>query len=181
MAKIAIDLLPLEFKAEEIKGAKFLKVQTIGVLIILLMIFLSSLTVALRILQNQSLSRIQTNLTNTEQKINGLKTVQASLLLLKNRLTTINQYLGTPSQQSQMYKLITSLLPASVYISSISVNRAGEVLVSAVVPDSTSLDNLVGNLISQDSNQDKISKVSLESISRGKDGIFRISLKIKPK
>lgn len=178
--KVAINLLPIEFRAEAIKTAKFYKIQTVGVAIILLMTFLASLTVALRILQSQNISQIQAKLTKSEAKISDLKNTQASLFLLKSKLTTINQYLGISSNQTQTYKLITKLLPPSISINSISVDKSGEVLVLALAPDGNSVDNLITNLTSKEINEDKISQVSLESINRGKDGIYRLSLKIKP-
>lgn len=181
MEKITIDLLPEEFHAEELKGAKFYKVQTIGVSIILMMIFLTSLTIALRILQSVEISKIKVSLTQAEQKISDLKTNQASLILLKDRLTTINKFLGVPSKQTEMYNLITKLLPPAVSISSISVDRSGDVLILGTALDGESVDKLVNGLISSDSKQNNISQVSIDSLSRGKDGIYRISLKVKPK
>ena len=181
MPRIAINLLPIEFRVQELKRAKFYKIQAFGVVTILLVVFLSSLTIALRILQSQNISQIQNKLTQSEQRIADLKSIQGSLFLLKNRLTVINQYLEIPSKQVQMYKLIAELLPATVSVGSIFVDKGGEILILAVVPDSVSLDHLITNLISKESNQDKISKVSLENISRGKDGIYRLSLKVKPK
>lgn len=181
MAKVSIDLLPLEFRAEDLKRAKFYKIQTIGVSIILVMIFLSSLTIALRILQSQRNKQIQARVSQSEERISGLKNTQASLILLKNRLTTINQYLGTPSKQSEMYRLIDKLLPQSVSISSIAVDKSGEVLILAVASDGASLDRLVESLTSKQTNQDKIKEVSFETINRGKDGIYRLTFKVKPK
>lgn len=181
MTKISINLLPAEFKIEQIKRAKFYKIQTVGVAVILLLVFLSSLTVALRILQAQQISRSQVKLSQTEQKISDLKDTQASLLLLKNRLAAINQYLGSSSKQAQMFNLINGLLPISVSVSSIAVDKDGGVLVLAITRDSNSLDETIGNLISQEKNQDKISQVSVESLGRGKDGIYRLSFKIKSK
>ena len=54
MAKVTINLLPLEFREQDLNNAKFYKVQIIGVAVVLLIIFLSSLTVALRILQSKT-------------------------------------------------------------------------------------------------------------------------------
>lgn len=179
--KIAINLLPAEMAVQRIKAAKFYKIQTVGVAVILIMIFLASLTIALRILQSHTISQIQDNLTKSQQKISDLKNTQASLFLLKNRLNAIDQYLGVPSVQSEMYKIISQLIPSSVSINSISINKGGEVLVLALIPDGNSLDELVTNLTLKENNQDKISQVSLENINRGKDGIYRLSLKIKPK
>lgn len=181
MQRISIDLLPLEFREKDLKNARFLKIQTIGLTAVLITIFLASLTVALAILQSQQISQIQQKLTQNEQKISDLKTTQASLLLLKNRLTAINQYLGTPSKQAQMYKLINDLLPSSVSVSSLSVDKSGEVLVLAAASNSVALDNLINSLTSPETNQDKIQKVNIENLSRGRDGIYRISFKVKPK
>lgn len=181
MAKITINLLPLEFREQDLKNAKFYKVQIIGIAIVLLMIFLSSLTVALRILQGQTISQIQSQLSQSEQRISNLKNTQASLLLLKSRLATINQYLGTPSLQTQNYKIINKLFPPSISISSISIGNGGEILILANAPDGSSVDSLITNLTSKDNNEDKISQISLENINRGKDGIYRLSLKVKTK
>ena len=181
MAKIAINLLPLEFRAQELKAAKFYKIQTIGIATILLMIFLASLTVVLRILQSQNISQIQNQLTLSEDRISGFKNTQGSLFLLKNRLTTINQYLGTPSNQSQMYTIVTSLMPPAVSINTISVDKSGEVLLLASASDGSSVDDLIANLSFKENNEGKISQIFLETVSRGRDGIYRLSLKIKPR
>ena len=181
MAKITINLLPLEFREQDLKNAKFYKIQFAGVITILIMIFLASLTVALRILQSQSISQIQNQLSQSEQRISSLKSTQAYLFLIKGRLTTINQYLGSPSLQSQNYKIINKLLPPSVSVSSMSIDRGGEISISAYAPDGNSVDSLITNLVSKEINEDKITKVSLENINRGKDGIYRLSLRIRTK
>lgn len=179
--KIAINLLPIEFRAQQIRAVNFYKIQIVGVVAILVMFFLSSIVVTFRILQNQNILHIQKRVTAHEQKISDLKNAQGAMLLLKNRLTTINQYLGTASKQTQIYQLITTLLPASFSVSSISVSKEGEVIILGIVSDSVALDSVINNLTSQSSNQDKISQVLVESIGRGRDGIYRLSLKIKPK
>ncbi len=179
--KLAINLLPIEFRQQDIKNAKFYKVQTIGVIVILLMIFSASAVVALRIFQSKNITQIQSKLSQSEQKISSLKTTESSLFLLKNRLTTIGQYLDNPSAQSEIYKLIIKLLPPAVSVSSISVSKSSEVLILATAADGDSLDRLINNLISKDSNQDKINQISLESLNRGKDGTYRVSIKIKAK
>lgn len=180
MAKIAINLLPEEFRAEDLKNAQFYKAQAWGVAIILFMVFLSSLTVALRVIQNQNITQIQTKLARAEEKISGLKNTQASLYILKNRLATINQYLEIPSSNSQLYKIITKLLPPQVLLNSLSVTSSSEVLLLVTTVDGTSIDRLVTNLTTRESNEGKISQVAIENINRGRDGIYRVNLKIKP-
>jgi len=175
---ISINLLPPEFLAQELKSAKFYKIQAIGVGIILIMIFLASMSVALRILQSATLSKIQIKLSDAEKKVLALSNRQASLVLLKNRLSTISQNMEEASKQSSMYSLLDKLIPQGVSITSLSIDKAGNAIVSALVPTSDTLDNMISALTSNESNQDKISQVSIESLSRGRDGIFRISLKI---
>lgn len=178
--KIAINLLPIEFTQAEVKRSKFIKIQTLGIGVILLMVFLSSLSVALRILQSQSIKNIQTQVSATEQKISDLKDRQTSLLLIKNRLTVINQYLGNSSKQTAMFILLDKLLSPSILINSTAVGRSGEVSILALVPDSLTLDNMISNLTDKTQNEGQISQVSIDSISRGKDGVYRVSLNIKP-
>lgn len=178
MAKITINLLPDEFRLEEVKRAKFVKMQALGVVVILIMIFLSSLTVALSILQSRNLSQFQSKVSGAEQRISKSKDTQAQLLLLQNRLTVIREYFGTQSEQVQMYKLLESLLPASISINSIAIDKGGGALILAIAPDGNSVDQLFTNLLSEDSSGGKISKVNIESLSRGRDGIYRISFKV---
>ena len=178
---LTIDLLPPEYKSTQLKKAKFFKVQSIGIAIVMLTAFIASAIVALRILQTQQTLQAQEHLSETEQKVTELKTTQGYLVLLKNRLSTISQYLGVPSKQAQMYGLINKLLPPTVAINTISIDKNGEVLILATSTDSDSLDNFIGDFLSKETNEDKIKEVSLESLNRGKDGIYRLSFKIKPK
>ena len=55
METISINLLPKEFTAEEIKQGKFYKIQAVGISVILLMVFLSVLTISLRIFQSSKI------------------------------------------------------------------------------------------------------------------------------
>ncbi len=178
--KIAINLLPIEFTQAEVKRARFIKIQTIGVLVILVMVFLSSLSVALRILQSQSIKGIQTQVSASEQKISDLKDKQVSLLLIKNRLAVINQYLGNSSKQVAMLILLDKLLPPAISINSTIIDKSGEISILALIPDSLMLDNMINNLTDKTQNEGRIREISLDSISRGKDGVYRVSLKIKP-
>lgn len=179
--KISINLLPPEIITAELKKAKFYKIQFIGITIILTLIFLTSLTSALQILQSRNLSIVQAKLNQSEQRVLELKGTQASLVLLKDRLNVINKYLGVPSQQSAIYRLVDKLTPTSVSISSFTIDKTGGVTFLALVPDRETLNILLSNLTNKDNNEDKISQVSVESLNRGRDGLYRINLKIKPK
>ncbi|MBI4038617.1 hypothetical protein HY384_01520 [Candidatus Daviesbacteria bacterium] len=181
MVKISINLLPKEFALEEIKKARFYKIQAAGVAIILIMIFLASLTMALRILQSQNITRVQARLSAAEQQVNNLKDTQASLLLLKNRLSLIDQVLNSPSKEVLMYKLMDKLIPAQVIVNSVTIGKAGEVKFTAVVPDGQVLENLLVNLTTNEKNDNKIAQVSIETLNRSRGGLYRVNIKVKPK
>lgn len=179
MAKISINLLPPEIMAQELKKVKFYRIQFAGIAIVLLMVFLTSLTLALRVLQSQSLVIVQRTLAQEEQKILDLKDTQASLLLLKNRLNVIDQYYGKSSKQSSMYKLLDKLIPVSILINAITIDKNGGVVLLITAPDALILDNLISNLTSEETNEGRISQVSIETLNRGRDGYYRVSFKIK--
>lgn len=181
MAKISINLLPPEIIVEQIKRAKFYKIQFVGVVIVLVMVFLASLTVALRILQSQNIVLAQAQLDEAEQKVSNLKSTQASLFILKNRLAVVSKYLGVPSKQSSMYKLVDKLISSAAAINSITIDKDGNAVMLLSVSDSLILDDLINNLSQKESNEDKIDQISIDSLNRGRDGLYRLSLKIKAK
>lgn len=181
MAKISINLLPPEITTQELKKANFYKIQFAGIVVILVMVFLASLTAALRILQSRNITEVQAKLDQTKQRIVDLKGTQASLTVLKSRLTVINQYLGISSKQTSLYRLVDRLIPSSVAVNVVTIDKSGEAVLVAVVPDSLSMDNLIHNLTTKEKNDGKISQVSIESLNRGRDGLYRISFKIRPK
>lgn len=179
MSKITINLLPPEVTAQEKKKAKFYKVQTAGIAVTLTMVFLTSLIIALRILQSRNIAMAQADLNQAQERISGLKSAQASLFLLKDRLAVINQYWGVSSKQSAMYSLIDKLIPPSVVINTITIDKSGEAIFSALAPDSDTLDVLIMNLTTKENNEGKISQVSIDSLNRGRDGLYRVSFKVK--
>lgn len=181
MSKISINLLPIEYATEEIKKANFYKIQLIGVAAVVAVTFFASLTVALGVLQSKNIKEAEARLGESEEKVLQLKDRQASLFVIKNRLATINQYFGIPSRQVAVYSMLNQLLPSGFSVNSFAVDRSGEAIVVGVASDGESVDNLIVGLISNKEVSDKISQVSIENLNRGRDGFYRISLKIKTK
>lgn len=177
--KISINLLPVEVLTKQLSKAKYNKVQAIGIIVIMTMVFLSLATIALRIVQNKSIVDISTKVAAAQQQVSSLKNTQATLLLLKNRLQTISLYWGVPSGQTALYQLINELVPSSVVIDSIGIDKSGEVTFLALAPDSNSLEALMENLTSKEASEGKISQISIDSLSRGRDSFFRISFKVQ--
>ncbi|MBI2334600.1 hypothetical protein HYU96_02250 [Candidatus Daviesbacteria bacterium] len=179
MAKISINLLPQEYLSNEIKQAKFHKVQLLSSAAIVLVAFLATIAVGIRYLQSQNIRAVEAKIVEGEEKVIELAGRQTSLFLIKNRLSTINQYLGITSKQVSTYALLERLLPSRIGISALTVDRSGDAQLVAVVPDILTLDDLISDLTSDSSG--KISRVSVESLNRGREDTYRISLKIQTK
>lgn len=178
MAYISINLLPVEFREEELKRTKFYRIQAIGISVILVTFFFASLTVALRILQSQNVVSAQGLVSQRQQTVEGYKSVQASLLLIENRLKAVGRFVGIPSKQNLTYQELTKTLPSNVSFSSLGVDREGNATMVASVPDLVTLDSLLTGFISAEG---KFSEVSVDSLSRARDGVYKVSLKLTPK
>ncbi|MBI2017864.1 hypothetical protein HYS92_02330 [Candidatus Daviesbacteria bacterium] len=179
MAYISINLLPIEFREEQLKASRFYRIQAIGISIILLTVFFASLTVALKILQSQAVASAQSLVSQRQRAVEDFKTIQASLLLLENRLKTVSQFAGVPSKQNSTYQDLTKVIPPAASISSLSIDKEGNALIVAAVSDLNTLDIMFTNMI--DEEMGRFSEVSIESLSRARDGVFKVSLKLKPK
>ncbi len=181
MEKIKINLLPIEFTKLQVEQLKFKKVQLGGAVVILALVFLSISVIGLRFLQSKDISKLQNQLKQTEDEVKGLQNHEVSLTVLKDRLNIITALTTLPSKQRSIYSLISSITPPSISVNSMTVDKNANVILSIVSPDSTSFADYLQNLTSSDKNEDQILQVVVDSISRNKDGSFRVSLKVRPK
>lgn len=178
MQKISINLLPIEFRIIQEREKQFYKIQAISIIVLLLFIFLASTTVALGFLQSQDVKKAQVNLTSAENTVSSLKGKESSLLVLKNRISSISEVQKEPSKQRVMYELVDSLIPADVSINSFAVDKTGDVLISGFFLDILSFDNFVQDLVNPEKNQGKIKEVDVDSLSRARNGQYRMNLKV---
>lgn len=179
--KFSINLLPAQYTGLQKDYVKFLRVQTVSIGIILFLIFLASLTVALGVFQNSKIKSAQAALDNFTSRVSSFKPQEASLALLKNRLSAIDQITSLPSKQRSLYNLVTQLTPSAVTISGVSIDSSGSMLLTILSPDYLSIDSLLTALMSTSRNENKIAQVLVENLSRSRDGIYRGSLKIVTK
>lgn len=178
MAKLSINLLPAEYANIYSSNVRFQKIQRIGIGILILLIFLSSLTFALSLLQNSNILQANTNLQAAENAVSQFKFQEESLVLLKDRLNNLQRISSTPSRSNIMYNLINILMPVSLTPTLIVTDTFGNISLTVVTINSTDVDNFILTLINPQKNQGLVSKVDIESLSRGKDGVYRVNLKI---
>ncbi len=179
MEKITINLLPPEVNLAQKQGQKFYKIRVLSIAVMVILTFLSSTVFALRILQSQNLTLAREKFEQAQGKVSELKDQEAKLQVLKSRVTNIRQIKSNPSKQSQLFNLISAIIPPSIIVNSFGADRAGNVNLSAITADYLSLDLFLRDLVDPQINEGKIGAVDIENLSRGRDGVYRTNLKIK--
>lgn len=180
MEKIAINLLPLEIIIKERHSAKLIFVNKVSVVILLSLVFLTSSMLALRILQNSQLKAASDNLALASNRVLNLKDKEGYVITLKSRLNLIQSLLGDSKKESA-FNLISGLVPPGVNPNQISVDKSGNIILSLQTNSLEALDKFILDLSNPQKNSNLVIRVDLESFSRGKEGIYRCSLKVQIK
>ncbi|MDP3973857.1 MAG: hypothetical protein Q8P92_03410 [Candidatus Daviesbacteria bacterium] len=179
--KITINLLPHLEPKNVAAQRRFQKVQLISTLVILLLFFAVSTSFALTILQKANLDKATRQVSDSEKAVSQQQSKEVSLTVLKNRLVSIDQIQSVPSKHREIFTLVNNLTPQSIFANSLSTDKSGNLIVSFISASIVDLDLFIEDLINKDKNEGKIASVDVDSLSRGRDGIYRISLKISTK
>lgn len=180
MKGISINLLPEIEVSVRKQYQKSQLIKTISISTLLFLFFLSSLILTLRVLQTRTIAHIQSEAFASEQQIEQLKDKESILVLLKNRLDQIEKISGVPSRQRDMYEQVVSNLPPTISYSSLAIDSSGNLSLSVVAPTQTDLANLFKVLESEET-LSKVASISVDSLSRGKDNSYRVSLGVSSK
>lgn len=178
--KSSINLLPNEYAVTAKQQKKFSLVRTISILAILVLFLIGSVIVALRVIQTQNITTAKGNIQKLEGQITQFKDKEATLFVLKNRLSNISRVLALPSKQLEMYKYAQENLPGEITITSITSDRSGSLGLSAMVPDTNTLERTIDSLTNQAAFE-AIKRIEIDNLARGRDGIYRINLRVVPK
>lgn len=179
---MSINLLPAEYANQKAKVDRLYKVQQFGTITLLALAFLASFTFALRILQSQNIKQVEAKLDKAEGRVSDLKSKEATLFILKNRLEVINEFSSEKSKQLAVYELVNKNLPPQVSVTTVEINSFGNVLITLIAADASSLDNFINGLLeSAVADSDIIDKVSIDSLNRSRDGFYRANLKVESK
>ena len=176
MKGISINLLPTETTTLRKQVAVVKKIRFFSIIFLLMMFFLASLLITLRVFQTQTIGRFQAEAQTSEEQIVLLRERESTLILLKDRLDQIAVIESLPSKPREMYELFMEKL-GTANISSISIDSNGDLSLSASVSDAVGLTNMLTTLTTNE-NFNKITSVNLDSLSRGKDGTYKFSLKL---
>ena len=175
----SVNLLPPEMLHKQ--NPKIALINKISIFTLTTLVFFTSATLALRLSQNFELQNVKKNLVRAEEKVTSLRGSEERVTLLKERLAAIQGIMSGDIKRKTIFNLIVYLIPPEIQVSELSVDKGGNVNLALSGTSSLFLQTLTDNLANQEKNSDMITKVDLDGLSIGKDGIFRASLKIIPK
>jgi hypothetical protein len=175
MERISINLLPQETAISERRAERLKTVKLVSISTLLVLFLFTSLLVTLRILQTRNINNIKVAASASEQKITQNKGKESSLVLLKDRLGIIDK-LSAPSKQSIIYNSVVSKIPPSVSIVSVGVDSVGNLAISAATQEHLSLISFFETMTSDEVFK-QIAQVKVDSLSKGRDEVYRASLK----
>lgn len=176
MNNISINLLPPETTLNLKHQNKFKVIQRISTAALLIMVFLASVTVPLRIMQDKNFQNIDAAAKSQVETIEALRTKEISLTVLKNRLSLITKVSNDPHTQTIAYNLVNNLT-SNFSVGSLQIDKNGSAAITVNFTDANSLGIFLNNVTNSIAS-DKLSKVIVDSLGRGPDGIYRADFKL---
>lgn len=181
VSKITVNLLPPEVIIQRKHNSKLALVNRVSMVALVVLVFFSSTTLALRISQSFELQKAQKGLALAEGRVSSLKSREEQAAILKQRLDAIQNLMGTDAKRKAIFNLIIFLLPPEIQVSDIIVDENGNMALSLSSPSLRAIEVLTESLSNKEKSSDMVAKVDLDGLSVGKDSAYRFSLKITPK
>lgn len=173
---ILINLLPGEEKVIEKEKARRSLVIKITAAVILLTILITTVAFAYKVYQGNQQEENTEQLATIKQQLGVLQEQEGYLNLVKKRLATIGNLQSQQSRELLALNLIYNLLPNSIVINSLNSSRDGVVLITGRAPDTSALEILINSLTDPDIIKQKISKISIDNLSRDAQGGLRFDI-----
>lgn len=178
---ISLNLLPKSHFENQKKLSLIYLINKISIGLLAVLVLLTAATLIMRLLQRFELQKSNEVVKEAEARVNSFQSKEASLELLKTRIDEINKLTGVDAKRKAIFNLVVFLSPNDITFNDINVGRDGSAVVAAASPSLFSIDQLINNLGNKEKNAGVISKVILDGLNLGKDGQYRISLKVYPK
>lgn len=178
MGGILINLLPKEIILQKEKNSKLVFINRLSIGMLVALVFFTSTTGALRILQNSELEEAKKGLAYATERVSGLKSKEEKMFILKERLGLITTLIEGDVKRKEIFNLVVYLTPPEMQISEALVDRNGQLTATFSSPSLSAVQTLIGNLSDKEKNSGLVSKVSLEGLSLGKDSTYRFTLKV---
>ncbi len=181
MDKLKINLIPPEIKEKAKKDAKRSVINRASIGLLGVLILVTSGVLLVSIYQSVTLQGLNTGIEQEKAEVTALKEKEAVVFFLKNRIDSINKFGLTQYTQTELFSMITGLFPEGVNLISLQIDKSDKVLIQAETKVTNALDVFFNRLTDPTTNDDKISSVSVDSLSKSQNGIIRFSLTLNLK
>lgn len=181
MNSININLIPQKVIQQEkrLGGLTFLNKISVAALIV--MVFFGSITFGVRLLQRFNLQGANENLALAQSRVESLGDRDLQLALLKEYLSSITSISTLDEKRKAVFSLVIFLAPADIQFSDVNIGRDGNTVISASSTSLISIDKLLSDLVSPEKNAGIITKVDIDGLAYGKEGIYHFGLKVVTK
>lgn len=177
----SVNLLPPEILLQRRQSSKLSFINTLSIVALIVLVFFTSATFALRLSQNLEFKKIETNFARAEEKVTGFKDQEGQIIMLKERLKNIQTLSAGDLKIKNIFNVIIYLIPPEIQISEISISRNGTVNLTINSSSLDSLNTFFSNLENKEKNSDLVAQIYLDGLSIGRDFVYKLSLKIIPK
>lgn len=176
---ISINLLPkLEAEIAN-KQKKFKKVQLLATLTVIGLFLIVSVTFSLAIIQNSRLKKAEANLNQVKSEVEQFKAKEVTLLILKDRVKEVDRLKDQPSKPALMFSLINKLFPSAIFPQNVNIEKNASANLVLTAQNIEEVDNLFNDLLDKEKNEDLVKKVNVDNLSSGRDGTYRVTLKLR--
>ena len=180
MPGISVNLLPKDVILQRRQNSKLSIVNRLSVGLLITLVFFTSATLAVRIMQRTQLQNVQQGLVYAQEKVQNLSGKEEQVIILKNRLDAIGSLMGGDSKRKEVFNTVIHLTPLDLQVIEVLVDKNGIMTISFSGSSLPSIKELLANLSNKENGLDP-AKINLEGLSLGKDSVYRFTLKIIPK
>ena len=176
MDKIHINLLPVEILSQQIEKNKKSTVVKVAIFVLIVMIVLTAGILSLSVSRNNEHQKLAAQLAQLEQSYNANAQTGNIMSQIKEKLNKISTRRLEDVNQVEAFNLMVQLLTSGVRVNTLSLGKSSEVILSGEVDSTSSLELFFNNLTDPSKNGNKISKVSIQSLSKTAQDNFRFDI-----
>jgi hypothetical protein len=174
-----INLLPIEVIQQQKQKSKQNLANRFSVGMLVFLVFMTGIVFALRLMQDSSAQNVEDNIAHAQNEIGSLQEREGMLVSLKTKLGSI-QGLVNGDSKSVMFSSVLNQSPQDLKLAVLSVEKSGILMISLSSLSVSSIETFLTHLQDPNMVAFKISKIDVDSFSKGKDGVYRVTLKITP-
>lgn len=178
--RLSINLLPEQILLMQKEGKKLTTINGLSILLLLILLFFAAAVLSTRVAQYLETKETQERLIFAQNKVSSWQSKEAALMVLKGRLSSIRA-LQEQSKVMETFNLIANLASSDLQFSAISIDGRGVVSLTGTGTSLPSLETFLTSLTLPEKTGGMIDKVDLESLSKGRDGLLRWSLRMTSK